>query len=60
MQEMLSIAREHPQFSFDEYKAMLNLQSGVDQALGDNAPGNSEYRMHLIDLHALTIDDVGS
>lgn len=58
---MLDLAREHPQFSFDEYKAMLSLQSGVDQTLGDNASGgSSNYRMLLIDLHALTIDDVGS
>ena len=55
---MLDTVREKPLFSFDEYKAMLNLQSGVDQSLGDAAAGgSSDYRLHLLDLETLTISD---
>ncbi len=37
---------------------MLKLQSGVDQALGDDAPaGDSDYKMLLLDLETLTIVD---
>jgi len=58
LQQMLDTVRDRPQFTFDEYKAMLNLQSGVDQSLPDDARGGSDYRLHLIDLEALTISDV--
>lgn len=55
---MLDTVREKPQFTFDEYKAILCLQSGVDQSVGDEDLGaTSEYRLHLFDLERLTISD---
>ncbi|KAF8316216.1 Sec8 exocyst complex component-specific domain-containing protein [Cantharellus anzutake] len=55
---MLDTVRERPQFSFSEYKAMLKLQSGVDQTLADGAPaGDPDYKLLLLDLEALTIGD---
>ncbi|KZT53789.1 hypothetical protein CALCODRAFT_439643 [Calocera cornea HHB12733] len=72
--EMLERAKNGPrQFSFDEYKAMLTLQCGVEQ-LKENGrsagPGpdsarssmaeNADrraYNEYLIDLHALAIED---
>jgi len=55
---MLDTVRERPEFDFSEYKSMLKLQSGVDQALGDDASaGDSDYKLLLLDLEALTIMD---
>jgi hypothetical protein len=55
---MLDTVREKAVFSFEEYKAVLSLQCGVDQSLGDPAiSGTSDYRLHLIDLETLTISD---
>jgi len=53
---MIDMVRgEGSQFSFDEYKAMLNLQSGVDQSQPEDERGGSYYRLQLLDLEALTI-----
>ncbi|CCO35022.1 putative exocyst complex component sec8 [Rhizoctonia solani AG-1 IB] len=62
---MLERIRNDQVFGFEEYKSMLNLQCGVDQALADNvrlsgAPqqaSDREYNDYLIELHALAIDD---
>jgi len=72
--EMLERAKNGPpQFSFDDYKAMLTLQCGVEQ-LKENArsaapaPDSARssmtenadrraYNEYLIDLHALAIED---
>ncbi|CAE6446216.1 unnamed protein product [Rhizoctonia solani] len=62
---MLERIRNNQVFGFEEYKSMLNLQCGVDQALADNvrlsgAPqqtSDREYNDYLIELHALAIDD---
>ena len=57
-QAMLDTVRKRPEFDFSEYKSMLKLQSGVDQALGDDASaGDSDYKLLLLDLEALTIMD---
>lgn len=58
---MLSLIKQKPLFSFEEYKSMLNFQCGVDQALGDKgAPQatDKDYNMYLIELHALAIGDL--
>lgn len=62
---MLERIKNNQVFGFEEYKSMLNLQCGVDQALTDNerlsaAPqqaSDREYNDYLIELHALAIDD---
>jgi exocyst complex component 4 len=58
---MLSLIKQKPLFSFEEYKSMLNFQCGVDQALGDKGASQAtdkNYNMHLIELHALAIGDL--
>jgi exocyst complex component 4 len=62
---MLERIRNNQAFGFEEYKSMLNLQCGVDQALADNdrlsgasqQASDREYNDYLIELHALAIDD---
>ncbi|CUA68294.1 putative exocyst complex component sec8 [Neurospora crassa OR74A] [Rhizoctonia solani] len=62
---MLERIRNNQVFGFEEYKSMLNLQCGVDQALADNVrlsglphqTSDREYNDYLIELHALAIDD---
>jgi len=59
--KLLASIRSHAEFTFDEYKAILNFQYGVDQSLSEAAAAQTadrEYNMHLIDLHALAIDDL--
>jgi exocyst complex component 4 len=58
---MLSLIKQKPLFSFEEYKSMLNFQCGVDQALGDKGAQQAtdkNYNMYLIELHALAIGDL--
>jgi exocyst complex component 4 len=58
---MLSLIKQKPLFSFEEYKSMLNFQCGVDQALGDKGASQAtdkNYNMYLIELHALAIGDL--
>ncbi|KAG9118766.1 hypothetical protein FRC07_006557 [Ceratobasidium sp. 392] len=61
---MLEHIKDRQMFGFEEYKSMLNLQCGVDQALADNQLSTAasqasvrEYNDYLIELHALAIDD---
>ena len=58
---MLERIREDGRFvyTFDEYKALLNLQCGVDQGLpeGTAQPTNSNYNMYVIELHQLDLED---
>ncbi|KAG8787622.1 hypothetical protein FRC12_015415 [Ceratobasidium sp. 428] len=62
---MLEHIKDRQMFGFEEYKSMLNLQCGVDQALADNNQLTAaasqasvrEYNDYLIELHALAIDD---
>lgn len=57
---MLSGIRQKQMFDFEEYKAMLNLQCGVDQALGDKGAqqgSDRNYSMYLIDLHGLEMEN---
>ncbi|KAL5639427.1 hypothetical protein ACGC1H_006810 [Rhizoctonia solani] len=62
---MLERIRNNQVFGFEEYRSMLNLQCGVDQALADHArlsgaphqTSDREYNDYLIELHAHAIND---
>ncbi|QRV97223.1 exocyst complex component Sec8 [Ceratobasidium sp. AG-Ba] len=62
---MLEHIKDKQSFGFEEYKSMLNLQCGVDQALAESNQLSAaasqasvrEYNDYLIELHALAIDD---
>ena len=58
MQRLLAGIRQRAEFTFDEYKTILNFQYGIDQSLSETAAAQSDrdFNMHLIDLHALAID----
>lgn len=58
LQRLLAGIRQRAEFTFEEYKTILNFQYGIDQSLSETAAAQSdrEYNMHLIDLHALAID----
>lgn len=55
---LLAGIRQKADFTFEEYKTILNFQYGIDQSIDESAAAQSdrEYNMHLIDLHALAID----
>jgi exocyst complex component 4 len=56
---MLDGIRQKQVFSFDEYKVMLNLQCGVNQADGDEGVARAidrNYSMYVIDLHGLELE----
>jgi exocyst complex component 4 len=58
---MLRSVKTKPQFTFDEYRSMLNFQCGVDQSLGDAGSAQAtdrNYSMYLIELHGLAIGDI--
>ena len=56
---MLESIAQQQHFTFDEYKTMLNLQCGVDQAEGDAGIARAtdrNYNLYVIDLHGLEIE----
>lgn len=56
---MLDGIRKEQLFSFDEYKIMLNLQYGVNQANVDTGVAQAtdrNYNMYVIELHGLELD----
>ncbi|KAG8832176.1 hypothetical protein FRC17_001816 [Serendipita sp. 399] len=58
--EMLATIRRKPQFTLEEYKAMLNFQCGVDQAAGEKGALNAtdrNYHSYVTELHALAIEE---
>ncbi|ETW86911.1 hypothetical protein HETIRDRAFT_377575 [Heterobasidion irregulare TC 32-1] len=59
--EMLDSIRKKQVFTFDEYKAMLDLQCGVDQSNRNGAPQATDrnYSMYVIDLHGLELGEDG-
>ncbi|KDQ19891.1 hypothetical protein BOTBODRAFT_142567 [Botryobasidium botryosum FD-172 SS1] len=58
--QMLDSIRQQSEFSFEEYKSMLNFQCGVDQTTNDSGPSSSsDFSLFLIELHALAMDDWG-
>lgn len=57
---MLDSIRLKQDFSFDEYKTMLDLQCGVDPSLSEGTGAQAtdkNYNMYVIDLHGLELDD---
>ncbi|KAF8519097.1 Sec8 exocyst complex component-specific domain-containing protein [Hysterangium stoloniferum] len=58
---MLEGMKKKPQFTFEEYRSMLNFQCGVDQALGEAGAAQAtdrEYSSYLIQLHELAVGDI--
>ncbi|KIJ46391.1 hypothetical protein M422DRAFT_66747 [Sphaerobolus stellatus SS14] len=59
--DMLKGIRQKPQFTFEEYRSMLNFQCGVDHSLGDagaREAKDKEYSSYLIQLHELAVGDI--
>ena len=60
MQELLDTVRQKQEFTFDEYKAILDLQCDVQSSA---APGGAaqatdrSYNMYLIELHGLELEN---
>ncbi|KAG2120691.1 Sec8 exocyst complex component-specific domain-containing protein [Suillus discolor] len=58
-QGLLDSIRQHQNFTFDEYKTILNLQCGVDQSIGEAGAvkaADHNYSRYLIDLHGLELE----
>ncbi|KAG1757763.1 Sec8 exocyst complex component-specific domain-containing protein [Suillus lakei] len=58
-QGLLDSIRQNQNFTFDEYKTILNLQCGVDQSIGEAGVARAadrNYSMYLIDLHGLELE----
>ncbi|KAG1749817.1 Sec8 exocyst complex component-specific domain-containing protein [Suillus paluster] len=58
-QGLLDSIRQNQNFTFDEYKTILNLQCGVDQSIGEAGVAKAadrNYSMYLIDLHGLELE----
>jgi len=61
-QALLDNVRKERAFSFEEYKAMLNLQCGVDQSIvqsgGVAQAADKKYGSYVIELHGMELDGV--
>ena len=57
-QGMLDSVRQKQEFTFDEYKAILDLQCGVQPGLAGGAAQATDrnYNMYLIELHGLELE----
>lgn len=59
-QALLENVRKERAFSFEEYKAMLNLQCGVDQSIiqsgGVAQAADKKYSSYIIELHGMELD----
>ena len=52
--------RQKQEFSFDEYKIILDLQCGVDASKGEKAASQAtdrNYSMYVIELHGLELEN---
>ncbi|KAL6310091.1 Sec8 exocyst complex component-specific domain-containing protein [Sparassis latifolia] len=58
-QDMLDSVRQKQEYSFDEYKTMLDLQCGVDPTEPDGVAQATDrnYNMYVIDLHGLELEN---
>ena len=56
---MLDAVRQKQEFTFDEYKAILDLQCGVHASPTGGAPQATDrnYNMYLIELHGLELEN---
>ncbi|EIW64251.1 exocyst subunit SEC8 [Trametes versicolor FP-101664 SS1] len=57
--DMLDTVRQKQEFTFDEYKAILDLQCGVQPNLKNNGAqaADRNYNMYLIELHGLELEN---
>ncbi|KAI0715379.1 Sec8 exocyst complex component-specific domain-containing protein [Earliella scabrosa] len=57
--EMLDTVRRKQEFTFDEYKAILDLQCGVEPSRtgGVAQAADRNYNMYLIELHGLELEN---
>ncbi|KAI0654199.1 Sec8 exocyst complex component-specific domain-containing protein [Cubamyces menziesii] len=57
--DMLDAVRQKQEFTFDEYKAILDLQCGVQASPTGGAPQATDrnYNMYLIELHGLELEN---
>ncbi|KAI0673359.1 Sec8 exocyst complex component-specific domain-containing protein [Trametes maxima] len=57
--DMLDTVRQKQEFTFDEYKAILDLQCGVhpNQISGAAQAADRNYNMYLIELHGLELEN---
>lgn len=59
-QDLLDAVRKKQEFSFDEYKTLLDLQCGVDPTSGESGATQAtdrNYNMYLIELHGLELEN---
>ena len=56
---MLDTVRQKQEFTFDEYKAVLDLRCGVQPADAGGVAQASDrnYNMYLIELHGLELEN---
>ncbi|KAH8099379.1 Sec8 exocyst complex component-specific domain-containing protein [Cristinia sonorae] len=58
--ELLDTIRQKQEFTFEEYKTIIDLQCGVDPTVGENAAAQAtdrNYNMYLIELHGLELEN---
>jgi exocyst complex component 4 len=58
--ELLESIRRGQEFTFDEYRTMLNLQCNVDESKGEAGIAGAtdrSYSMYIIDLHSIVDQD---
>ncbi|TCD59885.1 hypothetical protein EIP91_011260 [Steccherinum ochraceum] len=59
-QDLLDTIRQKQEFTFEEYKTIIDLQCGVDPAQGESAAAQAtdrNYNMYLIELHGLELEN---
>ena len=58
-QDLLEAVRQKQEFTFDEYKAILDLQCGVQPSATNGAAqaADRNYNMYLIELHGLELEN---
>jgi exocyst complex component 4 len=57
---LLDTCRQKQEFTFDEYKTILDLQCGVDPTKGSkagNQASDRNYSMYVIELHGLELEN---
>lgn len=62
LQDLLDAIRVKQEFSFDEYKTILDLLCGVDPTQGESAAAHAtdrNYSMYVIELHGLELENSG-
>ncbi|THH28293.1 hypothetical protein EUX98_g5894 [Antrodiella citrinella] len=58
--DLLDTIRQKQEFSFEEYKTIIDLQCGIDPALGESGGAQAtdrNYNMYIIELHGLELEN---